>query len=204
VTERADDSSATTAADQAAAEIERWLDHAGDRSDQIAGYAGGPGVSKSGLRAVLADRARLTEENARYADEFSRFDHAWRQLEAKTVLLENERNDWRNAAYAEARRAREVEAERDAGILEYLRTHPERAAELVRVEMGRLAVPNSPRRLAWTADRSVECVRCTEPVLVYTDGSTAGGVDTLDGILCDRCLAAHNGSAKAARAERRG
>ena len=175
MTERADESSATTAADQAAAEIEQWLDHAGDRSDsdQIAGYAGGPGVSKGGLRAVLADRARLAEENAQYADEFSRFDHAWRQLEAKTVLLENERNDWRNAAYAEARRAREVEAERDAGVLEYLRSHPERTTQLMRVEMWRRAQRNT------VATQVYICPGCTRTVDPDADGATWG----LGGIL---------------------
>src|ERR1700677_3110268 len=32
------------------------------------------------------------------------------------------------------------------------------------------------------------CVRCANPVFVYDDGSTDGGVHTLLGILCDKCL----------------
>lgn len=36
--------------------------------------------------------------------------------------------------------------------------------------------------------RFAPCARCTEPVLVYGDGSTSGGVDTLRGIRCDQCL----------------
>lgn len=33
-----------------------------------------------------------------------------------------------------------------------------------------------------------KCERCTTPVGVYADGSTEGGVDTLAGVLCDRCV----------------
>lgn len=38
------------------------------------------------------------------------------------------------------------------------------------------------------AGHFAKCERCTDPVFVHDDGSTDGGVDTLLGILCDRCL----------------
>jgi hypothetical protein len=37
-------------------------------------------------------------------------------------------------------------------------------------------------------DRIARCSLCTAPVLVHDDGSTSGGVDTLVGIRCDKCL----------------
>lgn len=36
--------------------------------------------------------------------------------------------------------------------------------------------------------RIAKCSLCTTPVFVHDDGSTDGGVDTLVGIRCDRCL----------------
>ena len=55
---------------------------------------------------------------------------------------------------------RVLAVERDRGILDYLRTHPEHATRLMREEMQRQAVPNGPgTSVGCTRSRTAKCPR---------------------------------------------